>query len=48
MGSRTEIIRTFDFQTETKEAETPARRIHVHGGKDKWNWKKGKSRPKFT
>ncbi|KAF1761637.1 hypothetical protein GCK72_009893 [Caenorhabditis remanei] len=35
-------------ETETKEAETPARRIHVHGGKDKWNWKKGKSRPKFT
>ncbi|CCD70178.1 Mitogen-activated protein kinase kinase kinase zak-1 [Caenorhabditis elegans] len=34
--------------TNNKTPESQARRVHVHGGKDKWNWKKGKSRPKFT
>uniref|UniRef100_A0A1I7U3F1 Protein kinase domain-containing protein n=1 Tax=Caenorhabditis tropicalis TaxID=1561998 RepID=A0A1I7U3F1_9PELO len=35
-------------EPDVKEPENRARRIHVHGGKDKWNWKQGKSRPKFS
>ncbi|CAI2347784.1 unnamed protein product [Caenorhabditis sp. 36 PRJEB53466] len=35
-------------ENDSKEPENRARRVHVHGGKDKWNWKKGKSKPKFS
>lgn len=35
-------------EADPKEPESRVRRVHVHGGKDKWNWKKGKSKPKFT
>ncbi|EGT52079.1 CBN-ZAK-1 protein [Caenorhabditis brenneri] len=35
-------------ETDVKEPENRTRRVQVVGGKDKWNWKKGKSRPKFS
>ncbi|ULU01092.1 hypothetical protein L3Y34_001460 [Caenorhabditis briggsae] len=35
-------------EKDPKEPDPRTRRVHVHGGKDKWNWKKGKSKPKFN